>query len=97
MDHAYTFGLWHHRLRQGNATPAISGLYSSLAFGSSATFSSVEVTLVGTGENYPTLPHLYSNTQQLRLLREMVLFESVERNMMLSGNLSCVSTSFDAP
>ena len=38
MDHAYTFGLWHHRLRQGNATPAISGLYSSLAFGSSKTF-----------------------------------------------------------
>ena len=89
MDHAYTFGLWHHRLRQGNATPAISGLYSSLAFGSSKTFSSVEVTLVGTGSNWPTLPHLYSNTQQLRLLREMILFESLERSATLAGNLSC--------
>ena len=89
MDHAYTFGLWHHRLRQGNATPAISGLYSSLAFGSSQTFSSVEVTLVGTGSNWPTLPHLYSNTQQLRLLREMILFESLERSVTLAGNLSC--------
>jgi hypothetical protein len=89
MDHAYTFGLWHHRLRQGNATPAISGLYSSLAFGSSQTFSSVEVTLVGTGSHWPTLPHLYSYTQQLRLLREMILFESLEHSANLTGNLSC--------
>lgn len=88
MDHAYTYGYWRHRLRQGDPTPAITGLYSALAFGSSATFASVEVTLMD-GSNCNTLPHLYSNTQQLRLVRDLVMFEEVQRDSQtLSGNLS---------
>jgi len=88
MDHAYTYGYWRHRLRQGDPTPAITGLYSALAFGSSATFASVEVTLMD-GSNCDTLPHLYSNTQQLRLLRDLVLFEEIELGTVsLGGNLS---------
>jgi hypothetical protein len=39
------------------------------------TYSSVEVTWVAKGDNMHTLPHLYSNTQQLRLLRNMLLRE----------------------
>lgn len=88
MDHAYTYGYWRHRLRQGDPTPAITGMYSALAFGSSATFASVEVTLMD-GSNCNTLPHLYSNTQQLRLVRDLVMFEEVQRDSQaLSGNLS---------
>ena len=41
------------------------------------------------GSNCDTLPHLYSNTQQLRLVRDLVLFEEVEpASHVLSGNLS---------
>jgi hypothetical protein len=87
MDHAYTYGYWHHRLKQGDPTPAITGLYAALAFGSSSTFCSVECTLMD-GSNAYTLPHLYSDTQQLRLLRDLLLFEEVERSVELGGNLS---------
>lgn len=87
MDHAYTYGYWHHRLKQGDPIPAITGLYASMAFGSSATFCSVECTLMD-GSNAYTLPHLYSDTQQLRLLRDLLLFEEIERSMALRGNLS---------
>jgi hypothetical protein len=87
MDHAYTYGYWHHRLKQGYPTPAITGLYASMAFGSSATFCSVECTLMD-GSNAYTLPHLYSDTQQLRLLRDLLVFEEVERSLDLRGNLS---------
>ena len=39
------------------------------------TYSGVEVTHLFTGANEPTLPHLYSCTQQLRLLRMMLVRE----------------------
>ena len=54
----------------------ILGLYTSLCYGMSrGTYAGVEVTRLRTGENYPTLPHLYSGTQQLLLLRNMLLQE----------------------
>eukprot|EP01043_Picozoa_sp_COSAG02_P018656 COSAG02_NODE_876_length_16272_cov_138.802510_11_plen_177_part_00 len=58
-----------------------------MAFGSSATFCSVECTLMD-GSNAYTLPHLYSDTQQLRLLRDLLVFEEIERSVDLRGNLS---------
>jgi hypothetical protein len=47
-----------------------------MAFGLTRdTYSPVEVTLYKTGDNHLTLPHTYSCTQQLRLLRYMLLRE----------------------
>jgi hypothetical protein len=43
------------------------------------TYSGVEVTKLFTGDNEPTLPHLYSCTQQLRLLRMMLVREDGDR------------------
>jgi hypothetical protein len=42
------------------------------------------VTQITNGDNTPTLPHLYSTTQQCRLLRMMLLREDGER-LILAG------------
>lgn len=76
IDHAYTYGYWMNCLERGLVKPAILGLYSSMAHGSTrATYSSVEINDVREGKNWSTLPHMYSNTQQLRLLRNMLICE----------------------
>jgi hypothetical protein len=76
VDHAYTYGYWLDCLKLDRVKPAILGLYASLAYGMSReTYSGVEVTHLFTGANEPTLPHLYSCTQQLRLLRMMLVRE----------------------
>jgi len=76
VDHAYTYGYWLGQLKLDKVKPVILGLYGSLAYGMSRdTFAGVEVTHYLTGDNEPTLPHLYSCTQQLRLLRMMLLRE----------------------
>ncbi len=76
VDHAYTYGYWLDCLKLDRVKEAILGLYGSLAYGMSReTFSGVEVTHLFTGANEPTLPHLYSCTQQLRLLRMMLVRE----------------------
>jgi hypothetical protein len=76
VDHAYTYGYWLDCLKLDRVKPAILGLYASLACGMSReTYSGVEVTHLFTGANEPTLPHLYSCTQQLRLLRMMLVRE----------------------
>ena len=76
IDHAYTYGYWLNALALDKAKPAILGFYGSLAYGMSReTFTGVEVTHHLTGDNEPTLPHLYSCTQQLRLLRMMLVRE----------------------
>jgi hypothetical protein len=47
-----------------------------LAFGMTRdTYSPVEVTMIETGENHLTLPHLYSCTEQLRLLRALLIMD----------------------
>eukprot|EP01048_Picozoa_sp_COSAG05_P003806 COSAG05_NODE_185_length_14731_cov_30.866389_3_plen_190_part_00 len=57
------------------------------------TCAAVECTFMN-GNNAYTLPHLYSDTQQLRLLRDMLLFEEVNQSVSFrgqtgfSGNLS---------
>jgi hypothetical protein len=76
IDHAYTYGYWLDCLKLDRVEPVILGFYGSLAYGMSRdTYSGVEVTRLFTGDNEPTLPHLYSCTQQLRLLRMMLLRE----------------------
>jgi hypothetical protein len=76
VDHAYTYGYWLDCLKLDRVKEAILGLYASLAYGmSQQTYSGVEVTHLFTGANEPTLPHLYSCTQQLRLLRMMLVRE----------------------
>jgi hypothetical protein len=76
VDHAYTYGYWLDCLKLDRVKPAILGLYGSLAYGMSReTYSGVEVTHLFTGANESTLPHLYSCTQQLRLLRMMLVRE----------------------
>ena len=72
------------------------------------TYSPVEVTMIKTGENHYTLPHLYSCTDQLRLLRNMLVRE--EGNALwiaqgsqfrfarlLPGRTASPGTSFQEP
>ena len=76
IDHAYSYGYWMNCLHRDEVKRVILGLYTSLCYGMSrGTYAGVEVTRLRTGENYPTLPHLYSGTQQLLLLRNMLLQE----------------------
>lgn len=78
-DHAYAYGHWMNCLERDDVKRAILGLYGSLAYGMSRdTYAAVECTLIRTGENYWMLPHTYSNTQQLRLLRNMLVREDGE-------------------
>jgi hypothetical protein len=79
IDHAYTYGYWLNCLKLDRVRPVILGFYGSLSYGMSReTYSGVEVTKLFTGDNEPTLPHLYSCTQQLRLLRMMLIREDGE-------------------
>ncbi len=85
IDHAYTYGYLLTQLKRNEARKVILGFYSMLAYGmTQETYSGVEVTNVVTGNNYWTLPHLYSNTQQLKLLRMMLLRE--DEDSLLIGD-----------
>ena len=76
IDHAYSYGYWMNCLQRDEVKRVILGLYTSLAYGMSRdTYAGVEVTFLRTGKNEPTLPHLYSGTQQLLLLRNMLIRE----------------------
>jgi hypothetical protein len=84
VDHAYTYGYWLNSLKLGRVGPVLLGFYGSLAYGiSRETHSGVEVTNYLSGANEPTAPHLYSCTQQLRLLRMMLLREEGEELRIL--------------
>ncbi len=79
-DHAYAYGYWMNCLQRDEIKRAILGLYGSMAYGMSrGTYAAVECTAIRTGENYWTLPHTYSNTQQLRLLRNMLVREDGDK------------------
>jgi hypothetical protein len=79
IDHAYSYGYWMNCLQRDEVRRVILGLYTSLAYGMSRdTYSGVEVTHLRTGKNESTLPHLYSGTQQLLLLRNMLIREDGE-------------------
>jgi hypothetical protein len=89
IDHAYTCGYWMNCLQGDEVQRVILGLYGSIAYGMSRdTFSAVECTAIRTGENCLTLPHTYSNTQQLRLLRNMLVRED-GRTLWLGQAIPC--------
>jgi hypothetical protein len=76
IDHAYTYGYWMNCLAHDEVKRAILGLYGAMAYGMSReTFSGTEVSYERIGENDIKLPHLYSCSQQLRLLRMMLVRE----------------------
>jgi hypothetical protein len=86
IDHAYTAGYWANRLRSGEPEKALLGLYSSMAYGMSRdTFSSVEVTFAKDGKNFPTLPHNYSNLEQIRLVKNLLVDEVEDKLILGSG------------
>lgn len=76
IDHAYTYGYLLNELKLGEVRKTLLGFWSMLAYGMTrSTYSPVEVTMFKTGENELTLPHLYSCTEQLFLLRSLLLRE----------------------
>ncbi len=76
IDHAFTYGYWMNCLERGEVERVLLGFYGSLAYGMSrGTWAGVECTNMTTGSNAATLPHLRSGTQQLRLLRNMLVRE----------------------
>jgi hypothetical protein len=80
IDHAFTYGYWMNCLERGEIQRVLLGFYGSLAYGMSrGTWAGVECTNVFTGVNARTLPHLRSGTQQLRLLRNMLIREDGNR------------------
>jgi len=84
MDHAYANGYLQDRMLHGEVRKTLLGFWSMMAYGMTRdTYSPVEVTLYKTGDNHYTLPHTYSCTQQLRLLRNMLLHE--ESNALVIG------------
>lgn len=76
IDHAFTYGYWINCLERDEVERVLLGFYGSLAYGMSRnTWAGVECTNVISGYNAHTLPHLRSGTQQLRLLRSMLVRE----------------------
>ncbi len=84
IDHAYLLGYLHNRLENNEPEKAILGLYGWMAYGMSrTTYSGVEINNHRVGDNHATLPHSFSSTEQLRLLREMLVRE--EDNRLILG------------
>ncbi|MGH9470563.1 MAG: hypothetical protein ACRD1N_09495, partial [Terriglobia bacterium] len=86
VDHAYTYGYALTQLRNGNVPEVLLTFYSMRAYGMSrGTYAAVEVTHLPYGINEMTLPHTYSNTQQLRLLRLMLVRRERDNLLLASG------------
>ena len=86
VDHAYTYGYAMELLRHGDVNKFLLTFYGSLAYGMTRdTFAAVECTRLTEGFNEATLPHTYSNTQQLRMLRMMFLKEEAGDLLVASG------------
>jgi hypothetical protein len=86
IDHAYTYGYLLTQLQRDEVRRTLLGFYSFLAYGMSRdSYSGVECTQIKTGKNTMTLPHLYSATQQLRLLRMLLLREAGDGLLLAYG------------
>lgn len=80
IDHAYTYGYLKSQLERGHPRKTILGFWTMMAYGMTrGTYSPVEVTMLKTGENHYTLPHLYSCTDHLRIFRHMLLREDKDK------------------
>jgi hypothetical protein len=76
IDHAYTYGYLQTEMQRQEIRKTLLGFWSMFAFGMTRdTYSPVEVTMIETGDNNYTLPHLYSLTEQLRLFRSLLVRE----------------------
>lgn len=74
IDHAYLYGYLYNCLQRNEPDRAVLGLYGWMAYGMSrTTYCGVEVTNHRSGDNHATLPHGYSGTEQMRLLRMMLV------------------------
>jgi hypothetical protein len=75
-------------LQRGEADRVLLGFYGSLAYGMGreTLLAAWRVTSLKTGEPTPTMPHLYSGTQQLRILRMMLLAEEGDGLVIGSAN-----------
>jgi hypothetical protein len=79
IDHAYTYGYLMVEMQRQEIRKTLLGFWSMLAFGMTRdTYSPVEVTMIETGDNHYTLPHLFSLTEQLRLFRNLLVREDNE-------------------
>lgn len=86
IDHAYSTGYLLDRLRNDETRKLILGFWTYLAYGMTReTYSPVEVTLYKSGDNHFTLPHTFSCTSQLRLLRYMLLREEGNDLILCQG------------
>lgn len=86
IDHAYTYGYLLTQLQRNEIERVLLGFYAMFAYGMSPdTYSGVECTAIKTGQNAATLPHLYSATQQLRLLRMLLLRETDDGLLLAYG------------
>jgi len=80
IDHAFTYGYWMNCLERDEVERVLLGFYGSMAYGMSrGTWAGVECTNIISGSNARTLPHLRSGTQQIRLLRNMLVREEDDR------------------
>lgn len=76
IDHAYTYGYWMTQMQREDIKKVLLGFWGMFAYGMTRdTYSPVEVSNIKTGENHLTLPHTYSLSEQLRLLRNMMICE----------------------
>jgi hypothetical protein len=73
--HGFAFGYWMTCLRRDEPKRAILGFYSTMALGMTrTTYGGVEHPFLD-GQNPYTIPHLRTGSQQLRLLRSMLVRE----------------------
>ncbi len=73
--HGFAFGYWMTCLRRNEPERAILGFYSTMALGMTrTTYGGVEHPFLD-GQNPITIPHLRTGSQQLRLLRSMLVRE----------------------
>ena len=80
IDHAYSYGYLFNALERDAIDKVLLGFYSFLAYGMSReTYSGAEMTDHRSGDNHGCLPHGFSNTEQLRLLRNMLVREEGDR------------------
>ncbi len=85
-DHAYAYGYAMEKLRHGDVDAFLLTFYSSLAYGMTRdTYSAVEANGITEGFKADTLPHTYSNAQQLRMLRMMLVKEEADELWIDSG------------
>lgn len=85
-DSAYTYGYAQAELRKGDVNKFLLTFYSTLAYGMSrGTYSSVEINHLIYGLNEMTLPHTYSGTQELRMLRLMLVRREGDNLLLASG------------